>query len=181
MKKTFKRILVLLLTVTMMMSMASVSTFAATKKTVKKSGFVTDYTKINKVSTKLKKRGTYRLTVKGSEGYIRFKAPKTKKYTFTFSNISVKDNYNSSCGSIAVQKPYKSNGRVYLTLADVKTQGGKSDFLKVKTRRFSLTGDGVNAYRTTRSCKVKMKKGAYIYFHVNIVSTKNTVLTLKIK
>ena len=38
-------------------------------------------------STLVKKTGTYSLTLKNGQGIIRFKAPKTKTYSFTFSKL----------------------------------------------------------------------------------------------
>ena len=117
------------------------------------------------------------MTFNAGRGYIRFKAPATKKYTFTFSNI--KDAGKHSVMSIGVQKPNKGN-KASLNLVDVRTQGGKSCFLDMAANGYrDKYGKGVNKYLTTRSCTVLLQKGQVLYFHFGTWKTKHTA-TLKI-
>ena len=173
-RKRRRAVAVMLLIAVMICS--SLSTAAAAKKSVKTQVFTTKTSVAQKRATTVTK-GTTVLTFNGGRGYIRFKAPATKTYTFTFSNI--KDTEKHVVMSIGVQKPNKGD-KSHLNLVDVRTQGGKNCFLKMAANGYrDKYGSGTNKYLTTRSCKVKLQKGQVLYFHFGTWKTKHTA-TLKI-
>jgi hypothetical protein len=143
---------------------------------VNKQSFTTTTKVIEKKATTVKK-GTTKLTIKKGQGYIKFKAPATKKYTFTFSNTK-----SSIKGSsfVEIQKKDASSPK-YSFLYDVKTKGGKANTLWLGVNGYkSSTGDLVGRCLPTRSAVVKLKKGQSLYFYFYNGSSKTTS-TLKIK
>ena len=177
MKKFMRRSVALLMMLTMILAATSTTFAAAKTKTVKNRAFTTSTSVINKSAIKVK-NGTNKLYVKKGQGYIKFVAPKTKTYSFTFSNCkSKKDNNN---GFIAIQTPDKSYPESsYYT--EVRTKGGKYDslWLSVNGHKFT-TGDLVTRPIATRTGKIKLKKGAviYMYFYFGNNPT-NTKLVIK--
>lgn len=114
------------------------------------------------------------LTFKKGEGYVRFKAPKTKTYSFTFSNV--KDKNRGVCAFVMVQKflPKTKYSPAYLRLAQVKTAGGKSNTLWLSVNGYKATGyKGTSKRLASRTGKIKLKKGEviYLYFYNNSAKT----------
>ncbi len=139
-----------------------VSVQAATKN-VKTLDYSAKLKKIKKKATKVKKGTT---TLKGTKGWFKFKAKKTKKYTFTFSNVKAPaSKYNNAYGHVYAE--YQK--RNYLRSKYLSTQGGKaySLYLTTQTNYNSSSKSKVNAYTSlpTRSTRFKVKKGQTIYFY----------------
>lgn len=173
-RKRRRAVAVMLLIAVMICS--SLSTAAAVKRSVKTQVFTTK-TRVAQNRATTVTRGTTLLTFNAGRGYIRFQAPATKTYTFTFCNI--KDSGRHSVMSIAVQKPNKGD-KSHLNLVDVRTQGGKDCFLSMASNGYrDKYGKGTNKYLTSRTCKVLLQKGQVLYFHFGTWKTKHTA-TLKI-
>lgn len=137
-------------------------------------------------SVKIKK--TYKVTSKNQKGtYVKFKAPKAGKYVVTIYNVNSigakASDYDSHLANFYIRKPYNSD---YLTLAKVKTQGGKSDVL------FMATPDSYNAhykgvkvttktYLQKRTATLTLKKGETIYVNMNYYTGKKCRCTYNLK
>ena len=177
MKRIAKRITVMAMVCVLLGTMAT-PVLAAASKTVKKSTFTTSTSTIEKKATKVKK-GTTNLTFSKGEGYIKFVAPKTKTYKFTFSKCTSKQ--FSSNAFIAVQTPSKTSSK-YSFYTDVKTKGGKYDTLWLSMNGYKHT-DGKILYRplASRTATIKLKKGQKIYFHLYTGTSKKASMKLVIK
>lgn len=134
--------------------------YAATSKTVAYQDF-TSKTKVIKKKATIVKKGTTKLTFKKGQGYVRFKAPSTKTYTFYFKNAKQS---KGVCGFVEVQTPDKSDSS-YSFLTKVKTQGGNSNTLWLTFNGAKSTGKGVDRNLPSRYAKIKLKKGQEIYFY----------------
>lgn len=155
-----------------------VTTQAKTKK-VKKQSFSTLTKVINKKATKVK-RGSSKLIVKGGNGYIKFIAPKTKTYSFTFSGVK---STNGTGGSafVEVQTPYSYDSS-YSFLTKVKTKGGESNtlWLAYKGRTFPYYTNDLSRPIAKRTGKVKLAKGQAVYFYFS-GTRADTYVNLKVK
>ena len=135
----------------------------AATKNVKELDYVIKLKTIKKKATKIKKGTT---TLKGTKGGFKFTSKKTKKYTFTFSNVKAPESkYNNAYGHVYAE--YQK--RNYLRSKYLSTQGGKSYslYLTTQTNYDSGSKSRVNAYTSlpTRSTTFKVKKGQTIYFY----------------
>ena len=172
-----RRSMALLLAVALVFTMSVSCTFAKTKS-VKKCGDEYMTKKVAKKATKVK-RGTTHLKYKGESGYVKFKAPKTKKYTITYSNMQ----FNGYSGHFYIMKPDKHG---FINEVKCKTNGGKLSSFWVAPKGEGETS-GAMKYRSLekRYAKVKIKKGksVYIYFWHNTYSgqSKAAKATLTIK
>ena len=119
----------------------------------------------------IKKKGTYRVVSKMTlkkDDYIRFTAPKTGKYTLTFSDFRSKKKSSSGeyqLGSVYIQKK-SSYGS--LLFQKVKTKGGKSSILRICSKAwYNKYTKGKKVKETTelysRYAKLSLKKGETIY------------------
>ena len=156
----------------------AVTADAAMKKTVKNQKTVWKLSTVNKKATKVKK-GTTNLTYTKGQGYIKFTAPKTKTYTFTFSNYKMK---GDTAGHIDFFKKDKYDS-TRVDWIDVTTKGGKSDVLWMKTTGFKedTTGKVVDRFLHKRYGKVKLKKGETVYIHLYSATKKKATMKLVIK
>lgn len=147
---------------------------ATTTKTVKKQKFTTEL-KVAKKKAAVVKKGTTKLKVK-QQGYVVFKAPKTKTYYLKFSNPKATGGLISMF--IETQQPYENK---YLWLADVTTKGGKSDVLWLADKANVNKSDkkATNWRLSSRTAKIKLKKGEAIYAY--LYASKNFNITLNIK
>lgn len=171
MKHYTRRILAVFLMLVMLMGTMSVSTFAATKtKSVNKRTFTTS-TKAIKNKAATVKRGTTKLVIKKGRGYVKFKAPKTKNYKFTFSNF--KDKKRNSVGYIYIQKPDKYSPK-YSFQETVKTKGGKTTALWLSANGYKFGGKVLYRPIAKRSGTIKLKKGETVYIYFNFGSSKHT-------
>ncbi|MDO4401108.1 MAG: hypothetical protein Q4D27_09210 [Coriobacteriia bacterium] len=150
----------------------------AASKTVKTQGFTTTAKVVNKKATTVK-AGTTKLTYKSGQGYIKFKATKTKVYSFTFSNVKGKGTNNVYASFYRISKYSKK----YIEGLTVKTKGGKDETLWLSANGYKFTGDYYTALDkpiATRTGKVKLTKGQMVYIYLNGGGGKTTA-TLKIK
>ena len=135
----------------------------ATKKTLKPIySYDSDSTQLRK-ATLIKKKGTYALTLKNGAGIIRFKSPKTKTYSFTFSKL--KSSQASSLACVAGFCKASSNGYSYKT---IKTKEGKRPRVILLSANLangqSVVFDGYSYLRlANRTAKIKVNKGSSIY------------------
>ena len=182
-----RRLLILLLSFVIVFGFVSDGTYAAAKiKTVKTS--VTDKMsekKIIKKSPAVKKGTTYVKSSKSATTFVKFTAPKTKTYTFTFTPVFTEEQEeNWVLGYFQIcSVSYDA-----LHTLSLKTEGGKYIALNVSNELYANeTKDSKpksKRYLTSRSTKVKIKKGntVYIsrYFEKNAEPDKvNYNLTIK--
>ena len=156
-------------------------TTCAKVKKVKKSGFTTSTPAINKKATKVK-RGTNKLLVKGSTGYVKLVAPKTKTYSFTFSGVKGTDGRGSSAYATAMTPDSYYPHLSFSTNTKMKTYGGKTNtlWLAYQGRTFNYYSSKVSQPIAKRTGKIKLTKGQVFYFYFSGTAA-NTYTTLKIK
>ena len=179
MKKLMRRSIALLMMLAMILAATS-TTFAATSKTVKKKDFSTSTKVLEKSATKVKK-GTTKLVIKKGQGYIKFVAPKTKKYSFTFSNVTTKKRNNN--GFVSFQKP-DADSPEYSFHYKVKTKGGKTEtlWLSVNGNKFSKKSHPqlIDRPIASRTGTVSLKKGEVIYMYLYFsTGSHNAKLVIK--
>lgn len=155
----------------------STKSTCAKAKTIKKHGFTCDTKTIKKAATKVKK-GTNKLNLKGGQGYLKFTASKTKKYSFKFSGLT-SPNYRDTA-FVEVQKQDNRDSR-YSFMVKVKTKGGTSNTLWLCTKGYnnSYYSNTVSRPLTTRTGSIKLYKGEDVYFYFHS-GTNKTGATLKI-
>ena len=171
MKTTTKRFLSMLLITVMALCLLAMPAFAATNKVVKKQKFTTSASVANKKAATVKK-GSYRLTFKNGEGYLKFKAPKAGKYSFTFSNVRKNSFGASSYVSLMKVSPYSSS---YITFTKGSTYGGKTDTLWLSVNGASFS-NYKKIYRpiAKRTATLKLNKNEVLYFYFYASSGKTT-------
>jgi len=134
-------------------------------KTVKDCKYQTRTSVIKKKATVVK-LGTVKLNVKTGSGYVKFKAPKTGKYAFTFSNATSANMYcDSAFAELQVPKNRYSK---YSFLTKMSTKGGKSNTLWLAANKANSSADsGVGKTLPKRTGKIKLAKGklAFFYYH----------------
>ena len=122
-------------------------------------------------AVKIKKKGTYRVVSKSTNSsqkdYIRFIAPKTGKYTLTFSDFRNLKKYSPAerhLGTVYINKKDKYG----MSMLRVKTQGGKAYSLDIcskewynKYTRGKKITTASDLY--SRYAKFSLKKGETIY------------------
>ena len=131
----------------------------------------------------IKKRGLSK-TKMSKDDYIRFTAPKTAKYTLTFSNFRKLSGYTPSerhLGSVYIYK----NTKYGRSMQRVKTNGGKSSVLNMCSKAWYNTytkGRKIKAASDlhTRYAKISLKKGETIYIKSFWTGGKHSY-SLKIK
>jgi len=149
---------------------------------VKKQSFTTSPSVANKKATKIKKGKTYTLQF-SPEGFVKFTAPKTKTYKFTFSNLKSVGKSGSDINHSYITFYMNKYGTSLSGVTSVKTKGGTTSTLWVCTK-YSYSLSRVSTVRTgtslpTRTGSVKLAKGQtiYLYFHSQYTSRVN----LKVK
>ncbi len=113
----------------------------------------------------------------GAFRYIKFKASKTKKYTFTVSDVACNGEYQSV---YAFSGFYKKKNR----MMTFKQNGKKTTFLNLTTQRnynedTVSTGTGANQYMPARSVSFKLKKGQSVVMVFN-GSSSGTLVSYKV-
>lgn len=149
---------------------------AATTKTVKHADFTTKLSVAKKKATVVKK-GTTKLKVKPNGGYVMFKAPKTKTYKLTLSNLTSKNPIYSAFAEVL--KPQDKS----ILMTDVKTQGGRSNVLWLadKANVAKDKKDPISSRLASRYAKIKLKKGERVFLYIYGTKTIGTFkATLKI-
>ena len=178
MKNGLKRGLLLTLVTVLLVSTTAITASAVMKRTVKKQKYVTKTSIANKKASKVKK-GTTNLVISNGKGYIKFVAPTTKVYSFTFSNVKTKSKspgHTAAC----IQLPNESDGKT-MWPKDVKQKGGKYCFLRLTKNgaQNDRTGMVINRYLKSRTGTIKLEAGQTIYFHFD--ESERTTAKLVIK
>ena len=178
-KKIVLSFLMTLAIVAMAAGLRPVRAQAATK-TIKNIDFSTELTrKIAKYATVVK-RGTTTLKLKQyGNGYVRFKAPATKKYTFTFyGQTGPKSGHNN--GYAYITTPVKSRlGDTDLQKLTFSTEGGKASTAWFHTKLYADTKKTTGAFLAKRNCKVKLKKGQTVYLSIHFADAGTVKLKIK--
>ena len=168
MKKKLSRILIVIAAMTMMLGMMTITASAKTIKP-KKNDFTTSAAKAAKKSTTVKK-GNYTIIVpktkKSSYGsfFLKFTAPSTKTYTFTISGLVPEsgDTYCNGHGYVMVGSKYGGDS---ITMATVKTEGGKNSSLYYSCKDPDSYSSKIYAYLKKRSAKIKLNAGQTVYLY----------------
>lgn len=165
MKKMGKRAAALLLTICMILAISAVPTFAGTKSIRLKGVNYSSRTSDMARGAKTVKKGTYLVKPAKNRkgGFMRFVAPATKQYTFTFSHYATNKSYCNGYAYIMVRSSYSAD---YYTIAKVKTQGGKTTSLYLNNRS-NTTGKLVSRFISSRYGKIKLTKGQTVYIYLN--------------
>lgn len=176
-KKTF--LTTLFMTLFLAVLILGVRPVTAEAKTVKvkKQKYTTEFATIKK-KAKAVKKGTTTLKV-SPYGYIKFKAPSTKKYTFTFSGQkSNKDPFNNGYAYILLPKE-QSNGSIYMEQQKFSTTGGKATTAWFHSAKYASTDKTTGAFLAKRSCKLKLKKGTTYYLYLYFATNGSVKLKIK--
>ncbi|MDO4806769.1 MAG: hypothetical protein Q4A07_05920, partial [Coriobacteriales bacterium] len=87
-----RRLFAFFMVFSMVLALMPTNAYAVTWKKLKLKTIASyEYSNVKaqvKKSYKVKKTGYYKLSMKGGNGIVKFTAPKTKTYTFTFSNLT---------------------------------------------------------------------------------------------
>lgn len=160
-----RRLFAFFMVFSMVLALMPTNAYAVTwkKLSLKKIGTYDSLTTQKQKSYKVKKTGYYKLSMKGGNGIVKFTAPKTKTYTFTFSNLT-----SSEVDDIACVGAFATISGSNYTYKNFKTKEGTRNRIALVSsslangKTFRLEG---NTYRSikTRSCKLKVKKGKSIY------------------
>ena len=173
MKKILSR-----LTLVMVISMVLVgmTPVAASAKTIKlKPREFTTKTRVAQKKSKVVKKGTTTVVMPpNGRGYLRFKAAKNKKYTFTLSGLRTKKSYSN--GYFYVMRKYGSGK--YISMEKLKTQGGKTSALYISTEDHKYS-ELKYAFLTSRYGKIKLRRNEVVYLYFNF--SAGDYLTLNIK
>ena len=132
---------------------------------------------VDSVSTNITKTGTYKVVQKKHDGvyvgYIRFVAPKTKKYTITVSNLKCKGN-EQVYGGVQLYTP-ANDGTDSVRGIMCVTKGKEDSVLQLAHKKM-----GSNLI-PKRSGKITLNEGQILYLHYQfIVKTKGKKLTSKL-
>ena len=162
---------------------AALETQAATKA-VKSCKFTTATKTLKKKALTVKK-GTTKFKLKGESGVLKFKATKTKKYSFKFSGMTHKtqDDYGF-CAYVTFLTPDKNSPKYSFDLdKKLATKGGKTETLWLASKSYKHTISGTKAVDKpikTRTGTVKLKKGQVVYMYFS-GGYKGVTASLKIK
>ncbi len=123
------------------------------------------------------KKGTYTLKFKkmaGSyyRGYLMFKAPKKGNYSFTLSNLKTNNKKQVSGWMACCKSEY---GALYY--ANLKTQGGVRDQLKVNDRKIAIMPD----YLKSRTGKLSLNKNETVYLYFQFIGSSGCGKTMTTK
>ena len=125
------------------------------------------YSYVKKKATTIKTGYKYNIKLKQYMaltygGYVKFKAPKTKTYSFTISNIKQPVKKGDPLGRASFKKA--KNYSFYPL--KVKTRNKTTDCLNVsKTKYRPPYGNDASVYYPSRTGKVKLKKNQTIYIY----------------
>ena len=141
---------------------ACVSPVSASAGTVhlKPMAFITSRKKVNRKAVRVKK-GTHTIVIPaGGTGYVKFKAPRKKKYTFTVSYDEAASG-KFSHGEFYILKN-NTHDESSVTMVKVGTQGGKYAMLYVATED-RLYDQEKYSLLTSRFGQLKLKKKETVY------------------
>ena len=163
-------VVILALAVAFSVALAPSVGHATTLKSVKYQNYTSSTSSINQKAASVK-TGAFKLTFKKGKGYLKFKAPKTKKYRFTFSGVK-----GTSCAYVEVLLRNKTNPK-YSFMEKVSTKGGKSETLWLSGNNATFSGKNVlTRPLSARSGTIKLTKGTWIYFFFSAGNNKATAL-----
>ena len=160
---------------TLVFALMPSAAYATTNLAVGQGDFSTETATLNK-KAKTVKVGTYKVTFKKGKGYLKFKAPKSKTYSFTFSNVKAK---NGASAYVTVQTPSPTAAK-YAFSTEVSTKGGKTNTLWLGVNGKTGYGTGVNECLKSRTAKMQLTKNGIVYFYFYNMEYKTTT-SLKIK
>ncbi|MBQ9001302.1 MAG: hypothetical protein IJ087_05560 [Eggerthellaceae bacterium] len=175
MRKKVQRVAAAFMALMLAFALTPSAAYATTNLTVGQADSSTETATLNKIA-KTVKVGSYKITFKKGKGYLKFKAPKSKLYSFTFSNVMAK---NGASAFVQVQTPYSSDTH-YSFSTEVSTKGGKSTTLWLGVNGKTGYGTGVNEALKSRTAKMNLTKNGVVFFYFYNMDYKTTT-TLKIK
>ena len=134
--------------------------------------------KVLRGAVKYVKRGTTKLVMKRGYGIFRFKAPKSKTYTFTISDVRSKKGTWALLFPLTYEEAYVRYRGWNLSLSNGLAY-------QVSGRRFQYDGlnfdAGVGRTFSKKSFKVKLRKGETFDFDLSVQGNKRSTAKLKIK
>ena len=181
MKNIRKFLASVLLALTLCLVVSNFSTIEAqaATKSVKKISYSSTLTSKIKNNATVVKRGTTKLKL-GHQGYLRFKAPATKTYSFKFSG-QTSSSGNTNNGYAYIMNPvYSSYSKKYtLERLQFSTTGGKATTAWYHTKAYADTEKTTSAFLASRTCKLKLKKGQTVYLYMYFANNGTINLTIK--
>ena len=148
-----------LLSVVLMMIavlMLGLNTQAATKS-VKSLDYKESLTSEIKKGATIIKQGSTKLSV-NTTGYLKFIAPSSKSYSFTFSGMTGGDGENVG-SALFLDK--------YMETLTFTTTGGKTDTAFFAASKSADDNDSTEADLASRTCKMKLNKGQVVYIFLS--------------
>ena len=168
--KSIKRYAVMLAAALLITGLFAPAAHAAVKTTASRCVHTEKLKTIKKSAAKVKV-GTTNLTVKMGEGYLKFTAPATRTYKFSFSKVTGK--YTNE-GYVQFYKKDPSDSTSVVTF-DVSTKGGKTDTLHFSINGVEHQGGSLkDRPLPSRTGKVKLKKGQVIYMYYQATPAHST-------
>ena len=174
MKKILSRLMIVMVMTVMMTSMIPVIASAKTIQ-LKPQEFVTKTKTANKKGRVVKKGTTTLVMPSNGRGYLKFKATKKKKYTFTLSGLRSSRSYSN--GYFYVMRTYGRGGK-YISMDKLSTQGGKVSALYISTEDHTYS-DLKYAFLTSRYGKIKLRKNETVYLYFNFSAGDTLILHIK--
>lgn len=180
MKKTMKRMAALALALVMALSIVVIGnpTDASAAKTNKVTANTTD----NYKKAPALKTGNNLVTVKitkssRARGLVKYTAKKKGTYVITVSGMNGYDKPDINLGNYYIKKLKKSGSFAYLDKVKVKTNKGKTDWLKLATKYsynnfYKSKGQGTSNYLYKRTATISLKKGESIYIDTYCTTSK---------
>ena len=172
------RIVSTILLAVLFLAVMAPSAEAATKK-VKTQAYSSVYSKKLHNKAKTITLGTNTLKITQS-GYVKFKVPKSKKYTITYTGMSVKKG-TSTYGYSDIYVPEMQPDKVIMKSRTFTTKGGKASTAWFGVEKYASTEKTTTAFLATRNAKLKLKKGTTVYIYINVGTNTTAKLNLIIK
>ena len=168
--KCFKKYVVMFLAALLITGLFAPAAQAATSVTAKRCVHTETLKTIKKYAAKVKP-GTTNLKVKMGEGYLKFTAPRTKTYKFTFSNVTGKYTMDGYVQFYRMDKADKKHVETF----NVSTKGGKTDILYLAINGVEHQGGKLKTRPLQkRTGSVKLKKGQVIYMYYQATPAHST-------
>ncbi|MBR0410817.1 MAG: hypothetical protein IJI25_07420 [Eubacterium sp.] len=177
MKRTLKKFATIVFVSLLIFGFAAVTGNAAANRVVKlkNQSFTSKKSVARKKAVTVKRGGwTVKMGTLGT-GFLKFKAPKTKKYVFNYSGLQSNSSYTNGYTYVMVDSKYGNN---YLTMSNVRTQGGVTASIYINNRS-NTTGTMKYRFLSSRYAAVKLKKGQVVYLYFSF--DPNASLNLKVK
>lgn len=180
---TGKRIAAALMMLTLVWALVPTSAFATTwtKLKLRHIGQYDSLSTQQSKSKPVKKTGSYKISMKGGNGIIKFKAPKTGYYSFKFSNLK-----SSEVDEIGCVVGFCSISGSSYSYKNIKTREGTRPRLPLRSmangKIFKFDGYKYKSV-STRTGKIKLKKGKVIYVVLDSrdMTNDNVATTVRMK